>query len=149
MSKESKRKADVLFKNDGLDQFLNTTIVNRRGAKVNVIISDIGFLLMNKDTLSRMDSGLLSILNDRFSGISESASSALDSFSDDDKISVLKSRYLQSPSEIENFSKFINDNFDSLVSDMKAAQDSSAQDSSAQKSSDDPSPALDSTDATV
>lgn len=125
MAKDVKFKPDVVFKNDGLDQFLNTTIVNRRGAKVNVIISDIGFLLMNKDTLSRMDSGLLSILNDRFSGVSESASSALDGFSDEEKISVLKSRYIQSPSEVQNFSKYINDNFESLVSEMSAAQESS------------------------
>lgn len=129
---------DALFTRDGSEQFCETFIVDPKGRKIRICISDIGFLLMNKDALSRMDSGLLSILNDRFSGVSESASSALDGFSDEEKLKVLKSRYCQSPSEIENFSNFINENFESLVSDMTAAQtDSSPEPSPASSSSSD------------
>lgn len=114
---------DPLYKDDGLNQFCQFEIVNNVGDKCTVITSDLGFLLMNKDRLSRLDPGLLGILSDHFNGSSDY--SALDDFSDEEKLSVLKSRYAQSPSEIENFSKYISENYSSLVDELNSIHSSS------------------------
>lgn len=111
-------KTDALFVDDGISRFLTRSVVDQFGNKHFCLISDIEFLLSNKSSLSHLDSGLIGILNDHFSGSSDSVS--LDGFSDDEKLSVLKSRYSQTPTQLENFSQFLSENHSQILSDLVA-----------------------------
>lgn len=110
-----------------VDALCVDTITDSNGNVCAVSLqSDISLLFNQKrleDTLGR--DGMKKFFDD-MAARSTPLSELRSKISDDDLASLCKSRYLQTPSEILSWSKYLNDNYQSLMESVKSRAAASA-----------------------
>lgn len=99
------------------------------------ISSDIS-LLFNQERLSSLGSDNIKKFFDCMAAKSSSLSELRKKCSDSDLLNLCKSRYIQTPSELLSWSKYLNANFENLMQEVKSKSASSVDSADVPDSSD-------------
>lgn len=100
-------KTLVLFQPSLISENLTKTIVDGNGDKIQAISSDIEILLALQRG-AKIDEALASEILSRMSKQTDSIQELFDQASDDDLLSSIKSRYIQTPAELEQYIDYLN-----------------------------------------
>lgn len=115
----------IPIQNSDLAPFLSFVLKDRDNNDITVIGSDVSLLFRlqkMREFDNQFDSRNLDSLLSRFRQVSPSASN----LSDEELLSIVKSRYLQSPSEIQAWSDYLEQNIEMLVDSSKIASSEKA-----------------------
>lgn len=99
-------KTLVLFQPSLISENLTKTIVDGNGDEIQVISSDIEILLAMQRG-AKVDEALASEILSRMSKQTDSIQELFDQASDDDLLSSIKSRYIQTPAELEQYIDYL------------------------------------------
>lgn len=99
-------KTLVLFQPSLISENLTKTLVDGNGVEIQAISSDIEILLaMQRGT--KVDEALASEILARMSKQTDSLQELFDQASDEDLLSSIKSRYIQTPAELEQYIDYL------------------------------------------
>lgn len=94
----------VTYEPSAVDSFLTEDVYLRSGKTAVRFVSDVRFLLNQK----RIERELLPVIDEIVAGArSSELSDAFSHLSDDEIISCVKSRYIQTPSEVKDWSRYL------------------------------------------
>lgn len=110
----------IFRSNSPLDNFLHHER-ELSGNEKSIRIYDDVYMLFNQDRLDRMTKeALLSYINDNITS-SDSLSSFRKKMTDSQLLKFIKSRYIQAPSDLQNWSKYLEQMADSELSLLREA----------------------------
>lgn len=99
-------KTLVLFQPSLISENLTKTLVDGNGDDIQAISSDIEILLAMQRG-AKVDEALASEILSRMSKQTDSIQELFDQVSDDDLLSSIKSRYIQTPAELEQYIDYL------------------------------------------
>lgn len=99
-------KTLVLFQPSLISENLTKTIVDSNGTEIQSISSDIEILLAMQRG-AKVDEALASEVLARMSKQTDSVQELFDQASDEDLLSSIKSRYIQTPAELEQYIDYL------------------------------------------
>lgn len=98
-----------------VDSFLIEEVERKPGVKTTFIVNDIG-ILFNQQRLMQLNPMLLQ----KWLGVARKSSVDTSNLSDDDLIKYMKSRYVQSPADVLSWSRYLQNEIDTVVADAVA-----------------------------
>ena len=103
-----------------LSQFVHQEVTNEDGSKSISVVNDVYFML-NQDRLNRISP---TTLQNWLDGLKTSSPTTAGKFTDDQLFDFIKSRHIQSQSELLMWSDYLNHEYEQIQSKKKSAKES-------------------------
>ncbi len=107
-----------MYKASPIDQLPLDTVTDEEGNTLHVIQNDIA-LLFNQERLNNLGEDNVKKFLDSLTPKSNALAELRKKCSDKDLVNLCKSRYLQTPSEILAWSNYLNNNYSTLVNEIR------------------------------
>lgn len=126
---EKKQNFAVLRTPSPVDEFIYEHGVDNNGKDITFVQNDI-YMLFNQERLQKLG---IDMVNNWIQSLVPSPDSSLDklrsNLSDDELLSLVKSRHIQAPSELLNYSKWLDQNADEFTKAVQEVQKARISDS--------------------
>lgn len=124
---------DILRESSLVDQFYTEETHTPDDGLPAVCFTDPLIMLFNQERLSKLGPNAVKMWLDSLSNARKSPMSELrDKLSDDDLISLVKSRHIQNPSELQAYAQWCNENVDEFNAIVAKMQEAKAAEAKAQ-----------------